>query len=104
MCRPGISGTRCDSCSRGHCDSFPGCEKCPSCFFTLDAQREKLSSALEKLSLRVPSRPGDGDLGNFTPRIRVLEASLSLIQKSISLPPGVAVQVDDAVSELNKLR
>ncbi|XP_040059097.2 laminin subunit beta-3 [Gasterosteus aculeatus] len=104
LCRPGISGTRCDSCSRGHCDSFPGCEKCPSCFFTLDAQREKLSSALEKLSLRVPSRPGDGDLGNFTPRIRVLEASLSLIQKSISLPPGVAVQVDDAVSELNKLR
>ncbi|KAL6111275.1 lamb3 [Pungitius sinensis] len=104
LCRPGVNGTRCDSCSRGHCDSFPGCKTCPSCFFTLDAQREKLSSTLEKLSLRLPSRPVDGDLGNFTPRIRELETSLNLIQNSISLPPSVGVQVDDALSELNKLR
>ncbi|KAM8913252.1 laminin subunit beta-3 isoform 2-T6 [Spinachia spinachia] len=104
LCRPGVNGTRCDLCSRGRCDSFPGCETCPSCFFTLDAQREKLSSALEKLSLRLPSRPIDGDLGNFTPRIRALEVSLTLIQNSISLPPSAAVQIDDALSKLNMLR
>src|SRR4029434_4211594 len=25
LCRPGVTGERCDSCSRGHCDSFPKC-------------------------------------------------------------------------------
>ncbi|XP_054472751.1 laminin subunit beta-3 [Anoplopoma fimbria] len=105
LCRPGVTGTRCDSCSRGHCDSFPGCETCPSCFFTLDAQRQTLSFSLERLSLRLPSRPvGDGDLGNFEPRIRMLEASLTLIQNSISLPPGVAIQIDNALSQLDNLR
>ncbi|XP_068451065.1 laminin subunit beta-3-like [Clinocottus analis] len=103
LCRPGVTGTRCDSCSRGHCDSFPGCETCPTCFFTMDAQRQNLSSALERFSLRLPSGPvGDGDLGNFGPRIRVLEASLTLIQNS--LPPGSTTQMDDALSQLNKLR
>ncbi|XP_034389496.1 laminin subunit beta-3 isoform X1 [Cyclopterus lumpus] len=105
LCRPGVTGTRCDSCIRGHCDSFPGCETCPSCFFALDAQRQNLSSALERLSLRLPSRPvGDGDLGNLEPRIRVLEASLALIQNSISLPPGAKTEMDDALSQLNTLR
>ncbi|XP_070758572.1 laminin subunit beta-3 [Enoplosus armatus] len=105
LCRPGTTGARCDSCSRGHCDSFPACETCPSCFFTLDAQRRNLSLAVEKLSPRVPSRPGSsGDLGNFGPRIRALEASLNLIRDSITLPPSTAKQVDDALSQLDKLR
>lgn len=105
LCQPGVTGTRCDSCNRGHCDSFPGCETCPSCFFTLDAQRQNLSLALERLSLRLPSHPvGDGDLGNFGPRIRVLETSLTLIQNSISLPPSAAIQINDALSQLDKLR
>ncbi|XP_045931647.1 laminin subunit beta-3-like [Micropterus dolomieu] len=105
LCRPGITGARCDSCSRGHCDSFPACETCPSCFFTLDAQRQNLSLALERLSASVPSRPGgDGDLGNFGPRIRALEASLNLIRDSITLPLSTARQIDDALSQLDKLR
>uniref|UniRef100_A0A665TFJ6 Uncharacterized protein n=1 Tax=Echeneis naucrates TaxID=173247 RepID=A0A665TFJ6_ECHNA len=60
LCRPGITGTRCDTCTRGRCDSFPACETCPSCFFSLDAQREKLN------------------LGKFGPRIRGLEDRLKL--------------------------
>lgn len=105
LCRPGITGARCDSCSRGHCDSFPACETCPSCFFTLDAQRQNLSLALERLFTSVPSRPGgDGDLGNFGPRIRALEASLNLIRDSITLPLSTARQIDDALSQLDKLR
>ncbi|XP_070695736.1 laminin subunit beta-3 [Pempheris klunzingeri] len=105
LCRPGVTGSRCDSCSRGHCDSFPACETCPSCYFTLDGQRKNLSLALERLSPSYPSRPGgDVDLGNFGPRIRTLEANLKLIRDSISLPPTIARQVDDALFQLNKLR
>ncbi|XP_037620786.1 laminin subunit beta-3-like isoform X1 [Sebastes umbrosus] len=106
LCRPGVTGTRCDSCGRGHCDTFPGCETCPSCFFTLDAQRQNLSLALNRLSPRVPTRPGGagGDLGNFGPRVRVLEDNLKQIQDSISLPPSSAGEVDDALSQLDKLR
>ncbi|GAA6225593.1 laminin subunit beta-3 [Lates japonicus] len=101
LCRPGVTGTRCDSCGRGHCDSFPTCETCPSCFFTLDAQRQNISLALERLSPRFPPRP---DLGNFGLRIRTLETSLNLIRDSIVLPPSTARQVDDALSQLEKLR
>ncbi|XP_029286569.1 laminin subunit beta-3 [Cottoperca gobio] len=105
LCRLGVTGTRCDSCSPGHCDSFPGCETCPSCFFTLDAQRKNLSLALERLSPSLPSRPGGaGDLGNFGPRIRVLENNLNLIRDSITLPPSTVRLIDDALSQLDKLR
>lgn len=105
LCRPGVTGARCDSCRRGHCDSFPACDTCPSCFFTLDAQRQNLSLALERLSPSLPSPPGGtGDLGNFGPRIRALEASLNLIRNSISLPPSTAGSMDDVLSYLDKLR
>uniref|UniRef100_A0AAQ5YR15 Laminin, beta 3 n=1 Tax=Amphiprion ocellaris TaxID=80972 RepID=A0AAQ5YR15_AMPOC len=96
LCRPGVTGTRCDSCSQNHCDSFPACELCPSCFFTLDIQRQNLSLALERLSPRFPTRPGaGGDLGTLGPRILVLEAGLKQIQDSISLPPKTAGQIND---------
>ncbi|XP_061543036.1 laminin subunit beta-3-like isoform X2 [Phycodurus eques] len=105
LCRPGITGARCDSCTRGHCDSFPACKICPSCFFSLDSQRQALSLALEKFTPKFPPRPGgSGDLGNFEPRIRALEASLNLIRNSVSLPPSSATQIDDALSQLDKLR
>ncbi|XP_022601051.1 laminin subunit beta-3 [Seriola dumerili] len=103
LCRPGVTGTRCDACSRGRCDSFPTCDTCPSCFFSLDAQRQNLSLTLEKLSTPFPS-PGVPDLGKFGPRIWSLEASLKQIQGSILLPPTSATQIDDALSQLDKLR
>uniref|UniRef100_UPI0037E7B566 laminin subunit beta-3 n=1 Tax=Semicossyphus pulcher TaxID=241346 RepID=UPI0037E7B566 len=105
LCRPGVTGTRCDSCSKGHCDSFPACESCPSCFFTLDAQRQNFSRALEKLSPGFPFPPGgSGGPADFGPRIRDLEATLKLIGESMRLPPVSAKQIDDALDQLDKLR
>ncbi|XP_035517151.1 laminin subunit beta-3 [Morone saxatilis] len=101
LCRPGVSGARCDSCSQGHCDSFPACETCPSCFFTLDAWRQNMSLALERLSF--PTGTGV-NLGNLGPRILALEDSLNLIRNSISRPPSIGGQIDNALSQLDKLR
>ncbi|TKS70555.1 Laminin subunit beta-3 [Collichthys lucidus] len=104
LCRPGVTGAHCDSCSRGHCDSFPACEACPSCYFTLDAQRRNLSLALERLSPSFHSHTRPTLDQNFGPRIRALEASLNVTRNSISLLPSVVRQVDDALSKLDKLR
>lgn len=103
LCRPGITGSRCSSCSRGHCDSFPACESCPSCFFTLDSQRRNLSLALKNITTRFPTTP-DSSSVIFGPRILALENRLKLMRESISFPPSTARQVDDALSQLDNLR
>lgn len=103
LCRPGVTGSRCSSCSRGRCDSFPMCESCPSCFFTLDSQRQNLSLALKNISPRLPTTP-DSSSVNFGPRILALENRLKLMRESISFPPRTARQVDDALSQLEELR
>lgn len=103
LCRPGVSGTRCDSCTSGRCDSFPSCEPCPLCFFNLDAQRQNLSAALDRLVPPPPSGPGV-DLGSLGPRVRVLEARLKQIRGSVALPPPTSTELSDALSQLDRLR
>lgn len=103
LCKPGITGARCDVCRRGHCNSFPACEMCPSCFFTLDAQRQNLSFTLEGLFHNLPFRPtGAVDLDRLGPRFLALEASLTLIQNSIPRTPSTARELDNALSLLDK--
>uniref|UniRef100_A0A7N6AMJ6 Laminin, beta 3 n=1 Tax=Anabas testudineus TaxID=64144 RepID=A0A7N6AMJ6_ANATE len=105
LCKPGITGARCDVCRRGHCNSFPACEMCPSCFFTLDAQRQNLSFTLEGLFHNLPFRPtGAVDLDRLGPRFLALEASLTLIQNSIPRTPSTARELDNALNHLNKLK
>ncbi|XP_072307703.1 laminin subunit beta-3 [Eucyclogobius newberryi] len=100
LCRPGVTGARCDSCSRGRCDAFPRCPMCPSCFFTLDAQRQNISAALGKLRLPDTPRPSQG----FGPRINALESSLNNLKNSISLPPAVVRKVDKALDTIDQLQ
>ncbi|XP_029006744.1 laminin subunit beta-3 [Betta splendens] len=105
LCKAGVTGARCDACGRGRCDSFPACETCPSCFFTLDAQRQKLSFALEKLSPAFPFPPAGGvEADGLRPRVLALEAKLSLIRDSVPLSPSSAKQVAGALSLLDELR
>lgn len=105
LCKPGITGVRCDACRRGHCNSFPTCEMCPSCYFTLDAQRQNLSVSLERLFPTTPSRPtGPIDEDWSGPAFLALEGRLALIRDSMPLTPGTAQEVVNAQSLLDKLR
>lgn len=100
VCRPGVTGARCDSCSRDRCDSFPHCHRCPSCFFTLDAQRQNISEALSRLLPPQTSKvPKD-----FGPRIHALESSVNSLRNSVSLPPPIALNVDKALVTMSQLR
>ncbi|XP_041744472.1 laminin subunit beta-3 isoform X2 [Coregonus clupeaformis] len=103
-CRLGVTGARCDACSRGHCDSFPDCEVCPSCFFSLDSYIQNLTLGLERLSPRIPSRPGGSLPTGLGPRIQALEATLTQIRDSLPLPPPSTRQVNDALFQLRRLR
>lgn len=79
------------------------CESCPSCFFTLDSQRQNLSLALKNITPHFPTTP-ENPSANFGPRILALENQLKLMRESISFPPSTARQVDDALSQLEGLR
>lgn len=99
LCRQGVTGARCDACSRGHCNGFPSCDVCPSCFFTMDTQLRNLSLGLERLSQNLPSLSGASG-----PQILALEALLTQIRDSLPLPPPSVNQVNQALSQLSRLR
>ncbi|NWU97041.1 LAMB3 protein, partial [Upupa epops] len=42
LCRPGITGSRCDQCQRGHCSTYPDCELCHPCFHSHDENIQRL--------------------------------------------------------------
>ena len=105
MCRLGVSGPRCDMCSRGHCDSFPICETCPLCYFDLEAQIGNFSLSLKELSRRGPSPPaGPGQPSALEPRIRALEAQLKRIRSSVPPSRSSSPEMNKAFAELNRLR
>lgn len=101
-CQPGVTGARCDSCSRGYCNAFPSCKQCPSCFFYLDRQLRTTSLALERISKSLISRPGEG--APLDPLIQALEDQLNQIRSAVSFPPESVSEVKDALSQLEELR
>ncbi|KAJ3601988.1 hypothetical protein NHX12_029749 [Muraenolepis orangiensis] len=101
VCRLGVTGPRCDMCSRGHCDSFPACETCPLCYFDLENRIGNLSLSLEKLSHRGPTT---GQPTGLEPRIKALEAQLEHIRSSVPPTLSSSQLMNEAFSELNRLR
>ncbi|KAI1890736.1 hypothetical protein AGOR_G00156700 [Albula goreensis] len=101
-CLPGVTGARCNACARGHCDRYPDCPVCPSCFFTLDRQLQDLSLSLQRLSSRTSTLPGtaEPDLG---PRIRALEATLALIRETLPLP-APSDRIAEVLENFRRLR
>uniref|UniRef100_A0A8C9EGX9 Laminin subunit beta 3 n=1 Tax=Pavo cristatus TaxID=9049 RepID=A0A8C9EGX9_PAVCR len=65
LCRPGVTGPRCDQCQRDHCSSYPSCEPCHPCFHTYDGDIQRLRLRLQQASLSNSSMglPGGSHLG-----------------------------------------
>lgn len=104
LCKPGITGARCDACARGHCSSFPECPACPSCFFTMNIQVQELTLGLERLTNTLLSSSGRPTSSDTSRRIQMLLDSLALIQESVSVPPQSSRGLTEALQRLDSLR
>lgn len=66
LCRPGLTGRRCDQCQRGYCDRHPVCVACHPCFHTYDANLQEQAlrlGSLHNATASLGSRPGLEDQG-----------------------------------------
>uniref|UniRef100_A0A8C6NB23 Uncharacterized protein n=1 Tax=Melopsittacus undulatus TaxID=13146 RepID=A0A8C6NB23_MELUD len=84
LCRPGVTGSRCDQCQRGHCSTYPGCELCHPCFHTYDGDIQRLRlrrAGLTNSTSRLPPGSGGSHLG---PRLSQAEDNVQQAQGILS--------------------
>ncbi|NXJ11488.1 LAMB3 protein, partial [Odontophorus gujanensis] len=104
LCRPGITGPRCDQCQRDHCSTYPSCEPCHPCFHTYDGDIQRLWLRLQQASLSNSSTglPGGSHLG---PRLSRAQGSVQQAQgilgHSSSTEQGLA-QVGSALTAIRE--
>ncbi|XP_062842586.1 laminin subunit beta-3 isoform X2 [Trichomycterus rosablanca] len=82
VCKEGVVGKTCDRCSRGHCDLYPQCPVCPSCFFSLDSELKNLTLWLNRLS---NTMPGTSDPAHPRTLQRITQAQHTLRRITQSL-------------------
>lgn len=70
----------------------------------MDAQLQNLTLGLMKFSHNLPSVTEVTGPYNVGPRIQTLETRLMQIRDSLPLPPNSVSQVNQALSQLGKLR
>ncbi|NWI84790.1 LAMB3 protein, partial [Pitta sordida] len=81
LCRPGVTGHRCDQCQRGHCSIYPDCELCHPCFQTYDGDIQRLrlrQVGLSNSTSRLPVGSGASHLG---PRLSQAERNVQQAQE-----------------------
>ncbi|KFV61349.1 Laminin subunit beta-3, partial [Dryobates pubescens] len=80
LCRPGVTGARCDRCQRGHCSTYPGCELCHPCFHTQDGDIQRLllrQAGLSNSTSHLAPGTGGSHLG---PRLSQAEGNVQRAQ------------------------
>ncbi|XP_062461483.1 laminin subunit beta-3 [Pezoporus occidentalis] len=84
LCRPGVTGSRCDQCQRGHCSTYPGCELCHPCFHTYDGDVQRLrlrQAGFSNSTSGLPPGRGGSHLG---PRLLQAEDNVQQAQGILS--------------------
>ncbi|XP_060040806.1 laminin subunit beta-3 [Erinaceus europaeus] len=101
LCRPGLTGTRCDQCQRGFCDGFPACVACHPCFQAFDADLRGLARRLRGLH-NVSTGPGDHGLAA---RLRDARGQLEQVRAALGGAAGAerdVARLRDTVSSLRR--
>ncbi|XP_054363938.1 laminin subunit beta-3 isoform X1 [Mirounga angustirostris] len=107
LCRPGLTGPRCDQCQRGYCDRYPVCVACHPCFQIYDADLR--GQALRLSSLRNATAaglwPGLGleDPG-LTSRIADAKSKMEQIRAILSRSPVTEQEVSQVANAIFSIR
>ncbi|XP_010000403.1 PREDICTED: laminin subunit beta-3 [Chaetura pelagica] len=87
LCRPGVTGPRCDQCQRGHCSSYPGCPLCHPCFRAYDRDIQQQSLARVGSALAAIREQVEG----INPDLRFLDETASLSRELEALNSSLLV-------------
>ncbi|KAL6042057.1 hypothetical protein STEG23_022047 [Scotinomys teguina] len=102
LCRPGLTGPRCDQCQRGYCDRYPVCVACHSCFQTYDMDLQEQARRLGGLHNATEGlRPGTG-LEDHGLASRLLDAK-SKIEQIRQILGGTSVTEQDVAELANAI-
>ncbi|XP_045392119.1 laminin subunit beta-3 [Lemur catta] len=107
LCRPGLTGPRCDQCQRGYCDRYPVCVACHPCFHTYDAALREQAlrfGSLRNATASLWSGPGLEDRG-LASRIRDTNNKIEQIQailRSASVTEQEVAQVANGISSIRR--
>ncbi|NXX54353.1 LAMB3 protein, partial [Scopus umbretta] len=80
LCRPGVTGSRCDQCQRGHCSTYPGCELCHPCFRAYDGDIQRLRLRQAGLSNSTSWLPLGSGGSRFGPRLSQAEGNVQRVE------------------------
>ncbi|XP_058131119.1 laminin subunit beta-3 isoform X2 [Dasypus novemcinctus] len=104
LCRPGLTGPRCDQCQRGYCGRFPACVACHACFRGYDADLREQALRLSGLRNATASlRPGAG-LGDLASRNLDAKSKMEQIRAILGSASATEEEVAQVASAIFSLR
>ncbi|XP_011793429.1 PREDICTED: laminin subunit beta-3 [Colobus angolensis palliatus] len=106
LCRPGLTGPRCDQCQRGYCNHYPVCVACHPCFQTYDADLREQTlrlGSLRNATASLWSGPGLEDRG-LASRILDAKSKIEQIRAVLSSAAVTEQEVAQVASAILSLR
>ncbi|KAF7249960.1 Laminin subunit beta-2 [Varanus komodoensis] len=103
-CRPGVSGVRCDQCSRGFAGEYPACQPCHQCFGDWDRIVQDLAARTRSLTQRAQQLHQTGLTGAFEGTFRRLQNKLSAVQAIVNARNATASAITRLLHGMDELR
>ncbi|XP_053463837.1 laminin subunit beta-3 [Nycticebus coucang] len=106
LCRPGLTGPRCDQCQRGYCNRYPVCVACHPCFQTYDADLREQALRLGNLrnaTASLWSGPGLEDHG-LASRIQDTKSKVEQIRAILSSASVTEQEVAQVANDISSIR
>ncbi|XP_008144236.2 laminin subunit beta-3 [Eptesicus fuscus] len=106
LCRPGLTGPRCDQCQRGYCDRYPLCVSCHPCFQTYDSNLQEQARRLRGLRNATATLwPGSGlEDPHLASRILDAKTKIEQIQAILGSAPATEQEVAQVANAIFSLR